>query len=236
MKTLCILVAALAFASASLAQSPPENTIYQRLATKGDDSVTALKEVLAKSESCSAVLLYTASGVALREKRLEDSGYLFYVARFRAQFDKDMFPPTETGGDSPMVLFGALQQQLGSVVNPALMAEPKVFAKVLSRVKSWSPEVTGTYNPGWAFSEKRSKERAKEALQNGRMRFQEEMEGLCTLLQDETYFAAFRTAQNFNLRHGSERPSNEELDSAMATMERIETEKGIQGIVSKTKK
>jgi len=236
MKTLSILVAVLACASATLAQSPVEDALYQRLTTSGSDSAAALDEVMAKPESSSAVLLYFASSVALKEKRLEDSGFLFYVARFRAQFDKELFPPTGTGGNSPMVLFGALQQQLGSVVNPALMAEPKVFAKVLARVESWKPEVPQGYLPGWEFSQKESPEKAEASIQDGRARFLEGMGGICTLLQDDDYFAAFKTAQDYNLKPRDEKPAKEAFDTAMETMERIEREKGIQGVVTKTKK
>src|SRR4051794_20472637 len=131
MKILLKLHTALLVVSLSTVWASSEDALLQRLTSKGDGCVTALNEILAEPASVSAVLLYTSSGVALREKRLEDSGCLFYVARFRAQFDKEMFPPTGVGGDSPMVLIGALQQQLGSAVNPALMAEPKVFSNVL---------------------------------------------------------------------------------------------------------
>ncbi len=234
MRKLLTLLTMLAFASCS--QAPSGDALDRRLVTKGAGSVSALKEVLANSESVSAELLYMASSVALREKHLEDSGYLFYIARFRAQFDKEMFPPTETGGNSPMVAFGALQQQLGGVLNPTLMAEPKVFSNVLTRVKSWTPRVASTYNPGWLFSKKGSQEQAEASLQDGKKKFLDGMGGICTLLQNDAYFAAFRVGQNYNMKRGSERPSQETYDAAMKTMERIENEKGIQGIASKRKK
>jgi hypothetical protein len=236
MKTLLILLTALSAVTVSLAQSPAEKGLYRQLTTKGDDSVAALNEILAKPQSVSAVLLYTAAGVAWREKRLEDAGYLFYVARFRVQFDKEMFPPTGTGGDSPLVAFGALQQQLGSVINPAVMAEPKTFAQVLARVKTWTAEAGATYEPGWAFSKRASEEQAAGSLQRAKTQFLAGMEGICTLLQDDAYFAAFRIGQDYNLKRGPERPSKEAFDAARATMERIESEKGIQGIASKTRK
>jgi len=236
MKNLLVFLSTLAFLTSSIAQAPSEQALYLQLASTGSEAIAALKKVLAKPESASAVILYTASGVAFREKQIEDSGFLFYVARFRAQFDKELFPPTGTGGDSPMVLFGALQQQLGSVVNPALLAEPKVFARVLARVKSWNPEVAADYSPGWAFSKKGSKELAEASIKDGRAKFLDGMGGICTLLQDDAYFAAFKIGQDYNLKQGSERPTKEAFDASMKTMERIEGEKGIQGIASKTKR
>ncbi|MEY2878042.1 MAG: hypothetical protein RLZZ15_422 [Verrucomicrobiota bacterium] len=236
MKKLLLFITTFACVVFLNAQSPAEQALYLQLSSKGDDSVTALKEILDKPGSASAVMLYTASGVALREKRLEDSGFLFYVARFRAQFDRELFPPTGTGGDSPMVLFGALQQQLGSVVNPALMAEPKVFAKVLARVRSWRPEVPNGYLPGWEFSQKESPKKAEASIQDGRTKFLDGMGGICTLLQDDAYFAAFKIAQDYNLKPRAEKPTKEAFDAAMKMMERIESEKGIQGVATKTKK
>src|SRR4051812_22996446 len=125
MKRLLLFIPTLILAVSSYAQASSEEALYLALATAGEGSVTALNAVVAKPDSVSAVILYTASSVALREGHLEDAGFLYYVARFRAQFDKELFPPTGTGGNSPMVLFGALQQQLGQVVSPLLMAEPK---------------------------------------------------------------------------------------------------------------
>jgi hypothetical protein len=235
MKKFLLFITMLVCAVSLNAQSPAEQALYLQLATEGGDSVAALKKILAKPKSSSALMLYMASGVAFREKRLEDSGFLFYVARFRAQFDKELFPPTETGGDSPMVLFGALQEQLGSVIGPALMAEPKVFAKVLARVKSWKPEVPKGYVPGWEFSQKESQEKAEASIRDGRAKFLEGMSGICTLLRNDEYFAAFRTAQDHNMKPRAEKPTKESFDAAMKTMERIEREKGIQGFVSKLK-
>lgn len=235
MKNLLRFLTALAFVTSSIAQAPAEQALYLQLGSNGGEGVAALKKVLAKPESVSAVILYTAASVAFRERQIEDSGYLYYIARFRAQFDKELFPPTGTGGDSPMVLFGALQQQLGSAVSPTLWAQPKVFARVLARVKSWNPEVTVDYSPGWAFSRKGSRELAEASLKNGRTKFLDGMGGICTLLQDDAYFAAFRIGQDYNLKQGSERPTKEAFDAAMKTMERIEGEKGIQGIASKKK-
>jgi hypothetical protein len=135
-----------------------------------------------------------------------------------------------------MILFGALQQQIGSVVNPALMAEPKVFAKALARVKSWSPEVPKGYLPGWQFSQKASPEKAEASFQDGKTKFLKGMGGICTLLQDDDYFAAFKIAQSYNLKPRTEKPTKEAFDVAMKTMERIENEKGIQGLAKMTKK
>ncbi|HUR56711.1 MAG TPA: hypothetical protein VM029_03320 [Opitutaceae bacterium] len=231
-----VVVAAWTALCSSLAQSPTEREVYRQLSTKGDESVVALEEVLQRSENLSAVVLYSAAGVALRVARVEDAGFLFYVARIRAQFDKHLFPPTGTGGNSPMVLFGALDHQYGSAINPALMAQPKDFANALARVKSWQPRVPADYNPGWDYTAKGGEKEALAAIQAGREQFLEGMNGMATLLQDPDYFAAFKAVQDYNLKRGTERPSQESFQAAMQTMQRIEEAKGIKGIASKSKR
>ena len=71
-----------------LAQPASEVELYEQLLTKGGDSVKALESVLKAPEERSALILYSSAGVALREKRLEDGGFLFYAAQLRARFDK----------------------------------------------------------------------------------------------------------------------------------------------------
>src|SRR5438045_5150266 len=114
-----------------------KGNLYEKLA-KGD--VNALETVLKTPEQCSTDVLYAGAGVAFKQKRLEDSAFLLYAGQLRARFDQKCFPPKETGGDSPFVAYAALSQGLGSTINPAVMAEPKTFAKVLERIEKWNPK------------------------------------------------------------------------------------------------
>jgi hypothetical protein len=230
MKTLFLALGLIA--SGALAQSRSEDLVYEQLTTTGPEAVSGLESVLKTPEVFSAVILYSAAGVAFREKRVEDAGFLFYVARIRSQFDKEMFPPVGTGGNSPLLLLGALQQQLGSVINPALMANPTAFEKALAKTKAWTPKVPATYDPGWEFTKKGNPKDAEAAIQDGRRKFIDGMTGLSRLLQDPKYFAAFRIAQDHNLKTGDDRPSKQAFEAAMQTMKQIEQEKGIQGIAS----
>ena len=233
-----ILVLLATNVSILIAQSRSEMPLYREL-TKNKNrsaSVSALERVLKTPENFSAGILYFAAGVAFREKRLEDAGFLFYAAQLRRRFDNALFPPVGTGGDDPMVALAALQQKIGAELNRAVMSEPKVFAKALTRVKSWQPKVAANYKPGWDYSKKTSEKQAVEATADGRRDFIDHMEGFCTLLQDAEYFAAFRTGQDYNLKFDSKRPSKEAYDAAVQTMERIEKEKGIAGFAELIKK
>lgn len=237
MKKAITLLAALAVTISTLdAQSRSEEALYSQLITNdvASVSIAALDRVLKTPEDFSAGILYVACGVAFREKRLEDAGFLLYIARFRSRFDIALFPPTGTGGNSPMLALTAAQQELGDVVNPAITREPKVFAKVLARVKSWSPKVAATYEPGWEYSKKGSEKQAEKAVADNRKEVINHMSGFSTLLSDGEYFSAFRVAQDYNFKIDGDtnRPPKEAYDAAIQTMKRIEKDKGIEGIGS----
>ena len=58
---------------------------------------------------------------------------------------------------------------------------------------------------------------------------------LSMLLQDAGYFAAFKTAQDYNLKAESNRPTKAAYDSACQAMEQIEKEKRIVGFAAAIK-
>ena len=231
----------LALAMASRANAPAAEALvsnellYRQLAVGGKEvSTAALDRIVKNPGVISAAVLYSAVSVAVREKRIEDAGVLFYLARFRAQFDSELFPSTGKGGDSPLTALAALQQQWGSVINPVVMGNPTMFAAVLARVKTWRPTVPEGYHPGWQYDGRGDEERARATMEGAFRQFLDSMNGLCTLLQDPAYFAAFRTGQDYNTLRGGSRPSAQAFQEAVQTMARIEKEKGIPGIASQT--
>jgi hypothetical protein len=221
-----------AFCATALVQSPAETELYKKLAD-GPDQVKALETVLKAPDAYSPVILYSAAAAALKEKRIEDCGFLFYAAQLRARFDKECFPPKGKGGDSPFVLYSALSQQLGSAINPTVMGEPKAFAKAIERLKKWNPKAPKDYNPGYDFTERKPEKDAHDAVKPGRTEFIAGMSDFSTLLNDAEYFAAFRVIQAYNRPGNEKRPTKEEKEKATETMKRIEKEKGLKGFFSK---
>jgi hypothetical protein len=206
--------------------------LYQQLA-EGPDRIKAMETVLEAPQERTALILFFGAGVAHKEKRLEDAGFLFYAAKLRASFDKECFPAAGEGPDSPFVLFSALNQQLGSEVAPAVSADPKVFAKVIERLKAWSPKAPPEYDPGYEYTERKAEEDAEKAVKAKREEFLSRMSDLSTLLNDAEYFTAYRVVQAFNLERGEKRPTKEEKEKAEETMKRIEGEKNLKGIPTK---
>lgn len=214
-----------------LAQSPAEQELFQKL-TKGPQFVEAIEKVLKSPEEYSALILYVGSSRALEQKRLEDSAFLFYAAQMRARFDRACFPPKGEGGDSPFLVYAALSQQIGSAVNPAVMAEPKVFEKAFERVKKWTPRASKEYHPGYEFIARKSEAEALESTKLQRKDYVDIMDNLSKLLNDAEYFAAFKTIQASNLGPDENRPTKAAVERATETMKRIEKDKGLRGIFS----
>jgi hypothetical protein len=232
-KIIPAIVAVFAAGGSVRAQPAPDELLYRQLTVGGKDvAVAALNQIVKNPEAVSTTVLYSALGVAAREKRLEDAGFIFYIARFRMQFDQEVFPPAGPAESSPLRALEARQQEWTGVISPALMSNPKVFASVLARVKAWNPRVPDGYHPGWEYLGKESEEQAAAVIAGGRKQLMEVMGGLCTLLQDDTYFAAFRICQQYGTRHHSDKQAQESYNTALATMERIEKERGILGLAA----
>ncbi|NQT14590.1 MAG: hypothetical protein HQ582_17670 [Planctomycetes bacterium] len=215
--------------SAAFSQSPAENDLSERLSKKGPDSIRALEAILEKPGEYSTLLLFHAALVAFADKRLEDSGFLFYAGQLRAGFDRACFPPKGTGGSSPFLAYAVVRSMFGSAINPAVTAEPKTFERSLARLEDWTPKAPKDYHPGYEFTERRSEEDVHEAVKAARTEFMAGMSGLAVLLNDMEYFAGFQVVQAHNLGSGDERPTKGAFEEAMATMRRIEDEKGIEG-------
>ena len=219
------------------AQSATDERLYRQLALgEKEDAMAALNQIVKAPEAVSSTVLYSAVGEAAREKRLEDAGFLFYIARFRALFDKELFPPVGDDKSSPLTALGALQQQWGGAINPAIMGNPRAFELALARVKAWTPKAPDGYHPGWEYAAKGNEEQAAAKMNEGRRQFLETMGGLCTLLQDAMYYSAFRVCQEYNMKRGDDRPSRGVYNAAMLTLQRIEKERGIPGIAAQSRK
>lgn len=215
----------------------PEQALYHQLTSEAT-CVRALNKVLKTPDEFSAGLLFVSCSVALRLHRLEDAGFLFYAGNIRTEFDKALFPPVVgSGGASPLVVLGMLQVEQGTRLSPALMGEPKLFAKVTARVKSWKPRVPSGFEPGWDYSKKGNEKQAEAVMETTRNEIVSQLGDLSRLLQDDAYFAAFKTAQDYHLRAADEstRPSAESYQSACQAMEQIEKEKRIVGFAAAIK-
>ena len=212
------------------ASKESEGLIYKKIMQGGTHAIEAYQEIYANNERISAINLFMGAGIAFKEKKFKEAAFLFYIAKFRAQFDKDLFPPTGTGGNSPMVLFGALSHQMGSAINPEIMKRPSEYSKAIELASNWLPRVPSDYHPGWEYEEKGDIAECIDALKLSIADFNKGMNGFASLLNDPEYFEAFRTVQDYNLIFDDTRPSEEEKEKAIAKMTEIEKRKNIRGM------
>jgi hypothetical protein len=230
----CLLsLAIVGFLPQSGGQSVSEKAIYYRLSIKGPDSIKALDEVLNRSADYSALVLYQASAVAVVNSRDEDSGFLFFAAQIRAPFDKAAFPALSKDVKDYAGAFAMLRALIGAKLMPKLYETPKTFENALDRIDSWSPKTAKDYEPGWKYISRVDGETATAAISGNRAQFMKQMHGYCTLLKNDQYRAAFRTAQDNNpttIREGDSAPTQEEFETAIGTMKRIENESKIAGV------
>jgi hypothetical protein len=211
----------LSFCSGVYSQSPLEKNLYEKLSSQ-TESGPAVARVLKTPEEYSTVILYFAAFRADANKQLEDGAFLLYAAQLRARFDTECFPPEGEGPESPWLLFSALQESIGTEINPKIMSEPKRFAKVIERIKAWNPKLPKDYHPGYSFTVRKTEPEAHAATKPGRAEFIEGMVGTYNLLLNPEYFAAIQIAQAYNLGPYDKRPSQEVYNNAKRTMKRLD--------------
>jgi hypothetical protein len=199
------------------------------------DAAPSLNYVLAHSQEAPSPHLFIASAAALSSDRLGDAGYLYYTAQLRGRYDVARFPPKGQGGDSPTRILTAFSQQIGGVVNPAVMSEPKTFAEVVTRVSKWTPVTAATYTPSWEYTAN-DPAAGKKAFDTQHAAFLKQIGGLSTLLNDPQYFAAFKVLQKYNMSQQKPGPDLEKAKTAaIDTMSGIEKQRGIEGLFYKKK-
>lgn len=231
-RVLPLILILLTTTPACLAQS--ERELQEQLLTPGMEAVQAMKNVLESSQKHSAKTLYLSAAVAQKESRIEDAAFLFYIARFRVAFDTELFPPSGTGGDSPLLELKAFQSTTGGTINPSIMKSPADFAATIRRVKAWMPSVDGNYDPAWNWQLRGDEAKALVAMEKRRKPFIAKMEGLAKLFANKEYHQAFMEEQTRNL--SGDASSKELRGKSLEIMRRIEKEMGISGIASDLEK
>lgn len=120
--------------------------VTMKLRGSEDNRREAVRLVLENSTQADPATMYIASLNANSLGQLENAGFLFYAAQMRAVFDMKRFK----GGNMPGgvgAAFGALRNQIGEVINPAIVRDPKVYAKIVERLENWDMTTPKNYNP-----------------------------------------------------------------------------------------
>lgn len=198
------------------------------------ENVKGLEAVLAKADRAPSIELWMASAIALQQQRVEDAAFLFYAGQLRSHLDLARFPPSGKGGDSPAVALGALSQEVGMMVNPAVMRDPRAFVASFARLEKWQPATPFDYEPGWEHGKALTEKAANEIFVPQRADYMRHFKDFATLLSDPEYQSAFRVVQDYNLSMTDEQraKSAKALQKAQKTMAEIEKKRGIAGFAS----
>jgi DKNYY family len=202
----------------------------------------AKKVTVANSDQQDSLTLFFAARNALRESRIEDAGFYFYAAEIRASADLRVYEPVGVGGNSPGVCLAAIRETLGVPINPVVMRDRRALSRIVARLSKWTPVFEPGYNPGWEYKSTLPELQRMTAVKAAKTPLAH-LQALSELLQDDAYFAAFKTVQDYNLTDRTlVRPdpggaplqsgksasvSEDEYKSAMAELERIENTRGI---------
>ncbi len=227
-----ILAAAGSLCAQDKQDQPADKNVPPKAAPKVIPQGEQIDKIIDASENLPAAALFTAAAGAMQEKRIEDGGFLFYAGQIRRRTDQIYFPAEGKGGNSPQVLFGALNQVIGQAINPQVMENPAVFERIYGRLKDWRPNVGEDYKPEYSFAERKTEdEAARAAVEKGRAEFLEIMRGNVLLLKDPEYFAAFQVVRQSDEKEENA-PSPTERNAAERKMRKLEKAKGFQGIMS----
>ena len=226
----CTILAGLPIAADDMSDA------LERMQKSKDEAAKASDFILANAERAPSANLFVSAAIMLDRERVEDAAFLFYAAQLRRRLDISRFPPSETGGNSPEVLLGALSQQIGGAVNPAAMRHPKELGAALDRIAAWTPATPKGYDPGWKYAERAPDAAVQSAFEANRKEFLDHFRPLATLLNKPEYFAAFKIVQDYNFGTFEEMQKPARIkakEEAERRMLAIEKELGIEGLYYK---
>ena len=196
------------------------------------DSGDKYNDVLSHSQTLTALDLFQGSAKSLKAD-LYSASLQFFAAETRARTDFSCFPPVGTGGDSPMELLGTMREEIGEEVNPQIVKDASLYARVVERLKDWDPGTGPGYKPGWDYKSACSSYRdVAEGYKDKQLKF---MGDMSTLLQIPEYKSAFDIAQSFHLAPYDEQQKPERMKQAHDAEDvilRIEKEKNLDVLTS----
>lgn len=202
------------------------------------------------AERADAENLYLAAAEVFSKGHIEYAGFLFYAAQIRARIDLESYEPVGTGGDSPGVALTAVRVQGHAKINPAIMRDREAFARVLARIEKWSPAYDSNYQPGWEFKSALNESQIKEKAQQVKTAWLKQMQEVNQLLQDDEWFDAFKTTQDYDLegekllltdadgkarRVERKKVSKSDYQAALARIQEIEKSRGLKSGLFPTK-
>ncbi len=98
--------------------------------------------------------LFAASLTAQRSDDIERAVFFLWCAQVRLEFERQLFPPTAIGGDSPILPLYAMTQTTSRWLVPTLYASPSMHRKVVDKFRDYVPESGTFYRAFWKYLSK----------------------------------------------------------------------------------
>lgn len=190
------------------------------------------------SERADSATLFEAAAALYGKEKIENAGFLFYVAQLRARIDLKAYAPVGSGGNDPGLAIAAVSGQLGSRINPSAMRDRDIFGRIVERVSSWSPVFDPAYDPGWEHKTSPNKAEFDKQVAEVKAVWIGQMRDFSELLQDDEYYDLFQKVQKYNLagiedfspetggRDAAETMSEEDYAASVVRLEQIEAQHG----------
>ncbi|MDE2236155.1 MAG: hypothetical protein KGK44_11515 [Gammaproteobacteria bacterium] len=190
-------------------------------------------DALSHAQFTNPVNLFRGAALSLKNTDLYAAGIQYFAGEIRARTDVACYPPAGSGGDSPLALLGAMNDELSQAVMPEMTKNPVLFARVTARLDHWNPAVASNYSPGWQYRSACSD--YSKIAQSYKRKIMTSVDNLSMLLQIPAYKAAFDIAQAYNLASPEERKKPERIKAAhkaQAMIIKIEKQKGVYALTS----
>ena len=105
------------------------------------------KEPVAPFGSLNPLDLYKAAAISKADQN--EAMFLFIVADLRIRIDQQLFPPSNSDGEDPGILLGAIRSNLALELDPAIVRALRDSDALIERIRTWVPDCTNRYQPLW---------------------------------------------------------------------------------------
>lgn len=203
--------------------------------SKPNELKLVIKQGMDQSEKLDSYSLILLSMASLKNGDNLSTELFLYQALLRAGVDREVYVPTETGGNSPTLALMALRQQISSALSYAEQKTPEQYQYLIDSLKNWKPICENQYNPGWVYE-------VIPDLQLCQSKFKELIEkNVSSMIQKKVlyehseYFTLLKKWQDLQMKlmFSQSTEPDEELINLQNKLIDIEKELGVKGEVTK---
>lgn len=231
-----ILIIGLMFISIGCAKDLNPELLMKKIETSNPDQLKTIIETGHNdSELLDSYSLILLSMASLKNTDSLGAELFLYKALLRAGVDRDVYVPTDTGGNSPLLALMALRQQITFALSEGANKSPKQYQYLIDSLKNWQPICDDSYNPGWDYE-------VTPDLQLCQSKFKELIDkNIDSMLQRKVlyehpeYFTLLKKWQDLKMKSvfSQSKVPDKELITLQNKLIDIENELGVKGEVTK---